>query len=452
MPFLYAKRNIVGSTVANEVKSFIIKTSMFKNYIQKKLERYVVDYFKAHPEVKLIVVAGSVGKTSTKRAIATLLSQRYRVALHEGNHNTHLSAPLAILGIEFPEDVKSVGAWLSVFRAAKQRIKDPSGTDVIIAEIGADHPGDIAHFGTYLRPYIGVVTGVTPEHMEFFQTIENVAKEELAAANFSQIAVINRDDIDGEYASLLTNASVDTYGTTGVAEYHFEQQDFTLENGYIGSVMTPEFEPIPATIKLIGEHSLRPAMGAVAVAAKMGLMPEEISRGLALLRPVPGRMNILRGVENTILIDDTYNSSPLAASSALQTLYSLQVPQRIAILGSMNELGVSSAIEHEKLGMMCDPSMLSWVITIGDEAEKFLAPAAKARGCQVKSFKSAIDAGAFAHSVLEEGAAILAKGSQGDVYAEEAIKVLCMMSEDENLVRQSAEWVRIKEEFFSKFA
>jgi UDP-N-acetylmuramoyl-tripeptide--D-alanyl-D-alanine ligase len=426
---------------------------MFKKYIQKRLEKYVVTYFKKHPEVKLIVVAGSIGKTSTKGAIATLLSRRYRVAMHPGNHNTHMSVPLAILGIEYPDNIRSVGAWLSVFAAARQRIHDPTGVDVIIAEIGADRPGDIAHFGTYLKPHIGVVTAITPEHMEFFNGMEAVAEEELTAANFSQLAIINRDDIDGRFAAFMNNSNVDTYGTTGAAEYRFEVQDFTVDNGYVGSVIAPEFEqPIDVTIKVVGEHSLRPAMGAVAVAAKMGLMAPEIAAGLALLRPVPGRMNVLRGIDDTMIIDDTYNSSPLAASSALQALYSLQVPQRVAVLGSMNELGTTSASEHEKLGMMCDPALLSWVITIGDEAEKFLAPAARARGCQVKSFKSAIDAGGFARSVLEEGAAVLVKGSEGGIYAEEAVKVLCVMSEDVELVRQTPAWMAVKNAYFSKFA
>jgi len=426
---------------------------MFKTYIQRKLENYVVRYFKKHSEVKLIVVAGSVGKTSTKRAIATLLSRRYRVALHEGNHNTHLSAPLAILGIEYPNNVKSIGAWLSVFAAARRRINEPSGVDVIISEIGTDHPGDIAQFGRYLRPYIGVVTAVTPEHMEFFTGMEAVAEEELTAANFSQLAIINRDDIEGRFANFLTNTNVDTYGTTGLAEYRFEIQDFNIESGYEGSVIAPEFEqPIPATVKVVGEHSLRPAMGAVAVAAKLGLAASEIAEGLALLRPVPGRMNLLKGIDETMIIDDTYNSSPLAASAALQVLYGLQAPQRIAILGSMNELGTISAAEHEKLGNLCDPNMLSWVITIGDQAEKYLAPAARARGCQVKSFKSAIDAGGFARSVIEKGAVVLAKGSQGNIYAEEAVKVLCVMSEDDELVRQSPEWIETKAAFFSKFS
>jgi UDP-N-acetylmuramoyl-tripeptide--D-alanyl-D-alanine ligase len=424
---------------------------MFKKIIQKRLERYVVKYFKKHPDVKLVIVAGSVGKTSTKQAVATLLSQRYRVAMHEGNHNTHLSAPLAILGIEYPEDVKDIRSWLAVFKAAKERIEQPSGVDVIVAELGTDHPGEIAHFGSYLRPQIALITAVTPEHMEFFGTLEAVAQEELTAANFSELAIINRDDIDGRFANFLANTNVDTYGTTGLAEYRFEIQDFDLEHGYKGSVIIPEYDPIPATIKVAGEHSLRPVMGAVAVAVKLGVTADQIAAGLKLIRPVPGRMNILRGIEDTTIIDDSYNSSPLAASSALQALYSLKVPQRIAILGSMNELGASSASEHDTLGLMCDPSLLSWVVTVGDEAEKYLAPAARSRGCQVRSFKSAIDAGVFVRSVTEPGAAILAKGSQGGIYLEEAIKILCVMTADDELVRQSPQWLHIKEEFFSKF-
>lgn len=425
---------------------------MFKSFIQAKLERYVVKYFKKHPDVKLIVVAGSVGKTSTKRAIATVLSQRYRVAMHEGNHNTHLSAPLAILGIEYPDNIKSIRAWQLVFRAARMRIKSPSGTDVIIQEIGADHPGDIAHFGSYLHPYIGVVSAVTPEHMEFFKDMQTVAKEELTAANFSEIAIINRDDIDGSYAEFLTNGNLDTYGTTGVAEYRFETQNFTPELGYEGLVITPEYESFSATIKVVGEHSVRPVMGAVAVAVKMGLTADEIAAGLKLIRPVPGRMNILKGANDTTIIDDTYNSSPIAASSALQALYSLQSPQRIAVLGDMNELGDLSNVEHEALGRLCDPNLLAWVVTIGEQSEKYLAPAAKARGCQVRSFKNAIDAGSFVHSVLDAGAAVLVKGSQGGIYAEEVVKILCHMDQSNELVRQTPKWLQIKADFFSKFS
>lgn len=427
---------------------------MFKTHIQKKLESYVQKYVARHPDVKLIVVAGSVGKTSTKTAIATVLSYRYRVRMHKGNHNTGFSAPLAILGIEYPENIRSLWAWLGVFAQARRRIKQPADVDVIIQELGTDKPGDIAEFGRYLRPDIAVISAVTPEHMEFFGSIEAVAQEELAAANFSKTALINRDDVDGRFADFLTNPAIDTYGTGGAAEYRIEIDDFTVAEGYKGKLLAPEFpEPIEANIRVVGEHSLRPTMAALAVGAKVGMLPRDIADALATFQPVPGRMNVLRGLKGSMLIDDTYNSSPAAASAALQTLYSLEAPQRIAILGSMNELGQTSAEEHRKLGEMCDPSLLSWVITIGKDAEAYLAPAARARGCQVKCFTSAIDAGGFANSVLDEDAVVLAKGSQGGIYAEEAVRILLHeTSDDQKLVRQSPAWLEAKRNFFSKFS
>ena len=427
---------------------------MFKNHIQKKLEKYVQKYFQKHPEVKLVAVAGSVGKTSTKIAVATVLSYRYRVRMHDGNHNTSMSAPLAILGIEYPENIRSFWAWQRVFRQARQRIRRPTDVDVIIQELGSDRPGDLAIFARYLQPDIGVVTGVTPEHMEFFGSIEAVAQEELSLANFSKTALINKDDIDGRFADFLTNPSMDTYGTSGSAEYHIEISDFTVDDGYSGQIFAPEFpESIPAKIKVVGEHSLRPAMAAVAVAANLGMLPKDIADALATYRAVPGRMNILRGLQNSIIIDDTYNSSPAAAEAALRAIYSIEAPQHIVILGSMNELGATSEQAHRTLGELCDPDILSWVITIGEEAEKYTAPVARQRGCQVKSFHSAIDAGAFAHSVLDDGALVLVKGSQGSIFAEEAVKVLLHDTDDyHKLVRQSPAWTKTKQDFFSKFA
>ena len=424
---------------------------MFKSFIQQKLENYVKKYFQKHPEIKLIAVGGSVGKTSTKHAIATVLSQRYKVRMHEANHNTELSAPLGILGIDYPENVHSVSAWLAVFSAARHRIKNPDDAQIIVQELGSDKPGDMAMFAKYLMPDIGVITGVTPEHMETFGSIEAVALEELSLANFAKSALINRDDIDGRFADDITNPNIATYGTTASAEYHFEAQDITIEDGYSGNIFIAEYdEPLPATLKVLGEHSLRPIMAAVAVGTKLGLTADEVRKGVQEIRPVPGRMNTLRGQNDSTIIDDTYNSSPAAAEAALRTLYTLQAPQRIVIFGSMNELGAVSAQEHEFLGSLCDPNLLSWVVTVGEEAEKYLAPAARAKGCQVKSYRSSIQAGGFAHSVLEEGSIVLAKGSQTGIYCEEAVKVLLHESDDtEQLVRQSLEWQEQKTAFFS---
>jgi len=425
---------------------------MFKYLIQKKLESYVKKYFKKHAEVKLVCVTGSVGKTSTKIAIATVLSERFRVRLQEGNHNAELSAPLAILGIDYPKNIKNIANWITVFRAAKERIIEPTDVDVIVQELGSDRIGQIPNFGKYLNPDIGVVTAVSAEHMEFFKTIDAVAKEELQLANFSKLALINKDDIAGEYAKYLTNSNIDTYGTSATAEYHFISQKYSIESGHNGEFFAPEFEKsIAVNIHVVGEHTLRPAIAAAAVAIKLGMSANEISKGLLKIRPIPGRMNVLRGIQDTIIIDDTYNSSPLAAESSLRVLYSIDAPQRIAVLGSMNELGDVSQIEHEKIGKFCNPNELAWVVTVGDEAEKYLAPAAKSRGCQVKSFKNALLAGGFVRGILENRSVVLFKGSEGKIYLEEAVKeVLQSPSDESKLVRQSNEWLAKKQAFFQK--
>jgi UDP-N-acetylmuramoyl-tripeptide--D-alanyl-D-alanine ligase len=427
---------------------------MFKSYVQRKLEGYVKKYLRLHPDIKLVIVTGSVGKTSTKVAIGTVLSEKYRVRLHEGNHNSELSAPLAILGIEFPDSLKSVSEWLQVFKAARLRIKQPSDVEVIVQEVGSDGIGQVPHFGTYARPHIAVVTAVSEEHMEFFKTLDAVAAEELSAANFSERALINRDDIAGTYAKDLTNANINTYGTTDAAEYHFIQEDFTLERGFTGLFkVRGEFDMgIKVNLKVAGEHSIRAAVAAGAVGVRLGLNEAQLRNGLGNIRAVSGRMNVLRGVKDTIIIDDTYNSSPLAVESALEALYQLIVPQKIAVLGSMNELGDSSAAAHEAVGKLCNGNQLAYVITVGDDAENYLAPAARTNGCQVVSFKTALEAGAFVHKVLEDGAAILFKGSQGGIYLEEAVKIVLHSTEEESqLVRQSPAWIQTKQDFFSKF-
>ena len=427
---------------------------MFKKVIQRKLEKYVRKYFETHPDIKLITVAGSVGKTSTKLAIATLLSQKYRVRLHEGNHNTHLSAPLAILGINFPGNPRNFWQWHKVFSAARKRIKSPSSQEpqIIIQELGTDHPGDIERFSKYLAPNIAVITSVSPEHMEFFGSIDAVAQEELGAASFAEIAILNQDDISPDFFKYVQNSNVSTYSSIGGANYNFIANSFSLIDGFGGKIQTPEYGEIDVRVKVFGEHSLRPIIGAVAVSAKLGLSSQEIIGGLVSLKPIPGRMNFMRGVKESVLIDDTYNSSPAALEAAIQTLYALSAPSKIAIIGSMNELGESSAFEHQKIGEMLDGISLSWVITVGEQANRFLAPAARLRGCQVYEAKNAIDAGTFAHKIMERGSLVLLKGSQGEVYLEEATKILLLNKEDENLlVRQDEKWKKTKDEFFSSF-
>lgn len=422
---------------------------MFKLIVQKYLEHLTKRYLKRH-KPQLVAVVGSVGKTGTKIAIATVLSEKYRVRLHEANHNTPMSVPLSVLGVEYPENVHSARQWWAVFQAARFRIKSQKDVDVIVQELGTDHPGDIKAFSGYLRPGIAVVTAVSDEHMEFFPDLNAVAKEELAVAGFSQFTIINRDDVDERFAKLADTHNLTTYGLGQQAEYRLDLADSSPLDGRTGKVICPEWGEVPINLQLIGVHNAKAAAAAVAVAAKLGLTSQQTAVGVAKIKPTAGRMSVLRGLEDSVLIDDSYNSSPLAAKLALETLYQIEAPQRIAILGSMNELGRLSAQAHEALGKLCESSKLDWVVTIGEDAELYLAPAAKERGCQVRSFKSAIDAGGFVHSVMKPGAVILAKGSQDQVYAEEALKVLLHNTEEEaSLVRQSPAWLAKKQAYFS---
>ncbi|MGB3023325.1 MAG: UDP-N-acetylmuramoyl-tripeptide--D-alanyl-D-alanine ligase [Candidatus Saccharimonadales bacterium] len=423
---------------------------MFKNYVQKKLEKYVRKYFSKH-DTKLIVITGSVGKTGTKMAIAQVLSGKYRIRLHDGNHNTSMSVPLAILGVDYPQNIHSIMAWLAVFKAARKRIKMPTDADVIVQELGTDRPGDIPHFASYLKPDIAVITAVTEEHMVNFQTLEAVAKEELAIAKVARVTIVNSDDIPQQFAQYADTSSIMSYGLRPPAEFRIDLAGTAPLEGKTGRLFGPDMEAVPVSINVVGKHNIAPAAAAAAVGFKLGLNTEEVAVGISKISPLPGRMQVLRGLEDAVILDDTYNSSPAATIAALETLYDIDAPQHIAILGSMNEMGEFSKEAHERVGDTCDGTRLDWVITIGKEAAEYLAPRAAANRCQVKSFMSPYEAGGFAHTVLQPKAAILVKGSQNDVFSEEAVKVLLHDQADvDKLVRQSPDWLAKKDSFLDK--
>jgi UDP-N-acetylmuramoyl-tripeptide--D-alanyl-D-alanine ligase len=160
-------------------------------------------------------------------------------------------------------------------------------------------------------------------------------------------------------------------------------------------------------------------------------------------------MRRLVGINNSTIIDDTYNASPEAVSAALKTLYRLDAPQKIAVLGNMNELGKFSAEAHRQIGEQCDPKQLDLVVTIGPDANKYLAPAAEKKGCKVGTFSDPYQAGEFVKLQIKPGALVLVKGSQNKVFAEEAVKTLLADPVDASkLVRQSRYWMKIKAKNF----
>ena len=421
---------------------------MLKSIVRSRLEKYVKKYFKHH-HPKLIVVAGSVGKTVTKHTIvAALRSADYKVRMAEENYNSEMSVPLALLGVEYPEDgVRSVKAWLEAFKKMKAKIKEDKEPDFIVQELGTDHPGEIAHFGTYLSPDLAVVTAITPEHMENFRDLNAVANEELDVTDYSEKVLINIDDTPSVYLQ----DSFFSYGLDAKADYSFTVLEKSPLKGYLGRFKTRELGEIEVKTKVSSEQQLKSMIAAAAVLAKYDASEAQIFDAFSKSSVVAGRMQILEGKNDTTLIDDTYNSSPAAAEAALKTLYEVKTSERIAVLGSMNELGEISEEEHKKLGELCDAKKLSLVVTIGEEAKKYLAPAAKKAGCEVVSFMNPKLAGEYVEEHAGKSAVILYKGSQNGVFAEEALKCMLKDPEDkEKLVRQSKLWMSKKKELLKK--
>lgn len=416
-----------------------------KAFVCRLLERQVKELCKKN-NFRIVAVTGSVGKTSTKLAIAKTLEKSRRVLYQDGNYNDRLTVPLVLFGQSEP-NILNPFAWARILRENKKKLAQPYPYDIAVLELGVDGPGQMKDF-TYLQPDLAVVTAVAPEHMEYFGTLDAVAKEELTVLSFSKEALLNKDDIAAEYMPTTTFSA---YGAN--AEYSITNRE---ENGLSGqhiSVHLPDVQTLGADITFLGEQGTKVALAAVAAAHKLGLTADEIKQGIESVQQFAGRMQVLDGISNSKLIDDTYNASPLAVKAALDVLYATESPQRVAILGSMNEMGEGSPDMHKEVGEYCDPNKLELVVTVGKQAGEFLAPAATQKGCSVKVFASPYEAGDFVKSQLKDGAVVLGKGSQNGVFAEEALKQLLANPTDaDKLVRQSPYWLRVKAEQFTPSA
>lgn len=397
-------------------------------------------------DFKVVAVAGSIGKTSTKFAIAQVLGQQYKVRFQEGNYNDLVSVPLVFFGRSMPSLLNPV-AWLVVIVRNELQIHKRYPFDVVIVEVGTDGPGQIAAFERYLHADIAVLTSIAPEHMEFFADLDAVALEELAIQDYADTILVNADLTDQTYVDHIERAT--TYALHKTATY--KVTEFAFEpDGVDFAVTKNDAEFLRASHTSISEPHLYSLMAAVSVADQLGMSPADIIAGLVHVKPVSGRMQRLNGIRNSTIIDDSYNASPEAVKAALETLYRIDAPQKIALLGNMNELGDFSIQAHTEVGAFCEPSQLAEVITLGPDANAHLAPAAEKAGCKVTTFTTPYQAGEYLKERIEEGAVVLVKGSQNHVYAEEAIKpILANPTDEQKLVRQSPSWIKKKAQNFN---
>jgi UDP-N-acetylmuramoyl-tripeptide--D-alanyl-D-alanine ligase len=410
-----------------------------KNVLCNLLERQVLE-LRRRNDLTIVAVTGSVGKTSTKFAIAHCLDGPRKVIYQEGNYNDRLTVPLVLFGHVEP-GIYNLLAWLKIWLSNRRQLSSPYPYDTAVLEIGTDAPGQLAKFA-YLKPDLTVLTAVADEHMEYFESLDAVAEEELTPLTYSKQSLINIDDVDEKYLPIVGFLS---YGLGGSADYHLQSR---VVNGLQDQKLVinlADHENVTVELPILGKQGAKMAVAAAAVAHLLDVPAEDIAAGLKKLSAVSGRMQVLSGKSGVTIIDDTYNASPLAVEAALEVLQTTDAPARIAILGSMNELGADSAAAHQAIGELCDPAKLQLVVTIGKEARQHLAPAAEAKGCSVKSFLNPREAGEYVAEQLAEGTVVLAKGSQNGVFAEEAVKqLLADQSDISKLVRQSPYWLKQK--------
>ncbi|NTW22208.1 hypothetical protein HGA34_01530 [Candidatus Falkowbacteria bacterium] len=425
---------------------------MFKKILQWKLRfwsRMILR--KYQPEV--IGVTGSAGKTSSREAIYTVLSSKFQVRQNIKNYNNEIGLPLTIIGIESPG--RSLLGWIKVFLKATSLIikKDKTYPDILVLEMGVDQPGDMAYLTDFVRPKLGVVTLIGPMHLEHFGTIEKIEKEKgglVSALPNDGWAIVNYDDERCRAIGKASKAKTLTYGFDQKASvraveifFSFEHQDdheglagVSFKLSYDGSIV-PVLLP-----KVLGYGAIYAALAGAAVGVTYGMNLVEIAQALRNLRSPKGRMNIIPGIKQTLIIDDTYNGSPQPTIAALQVVGKIPLAKgarRIAVLGDMMELGHFTQEGHRSVGRTAAENKIDILIAVG-ERSKETAKAAEQAGItkdNIFKFDSSEEAKVFLKDLLLAGDLVLVKGSQS-MRMEKAVKEVMAepLKAKELLVRQ----------------
>jgi UDP-N-acetylmuramoyl-tripeptide--D-alanyl-D-alanine ligase len=346
----------------------------------------------------LIGVTGSVGKTTTKEAIAHVLSTRFRVLKSEGNFNNHFGLPLMLLKLE-PE------------------------YDVAVIEMGMSHAGEIRALAKIAQPEIGVVTNVAPVHLEFFDSLAGIARakyELVESLPAGGTAVLNADD---EYVSQFGRdfeGKVVMYGRRATASVR-------AENVWSRGTQGAEFDVVigsvreHATLPLVGEHNVLNALAAVAVGLERGLTSAEAVGALATLAPADKRGQVLQ-VGNITVINDCYNSNPKALGAMVDALAAMTAKRRIVVAGEMLELGPAGEEMHRQAGQHIGEKKIDVLVGVRGLARMMVEGARKA-GTPADFVATPEEAGEWLAREGRDGDLVLLKASRG-VKLEKALEVL----------------------------
>lgn len=403
---------------------------------------------------KIIAITGSVGKTSTKDAIYAAIKNSVSARKSQKSFNSDIGVVLTVLGL--PNAWNNPFLWLrnivdGFFIAffAKQY------PDILILEAGIDRPGDMERLSSWIKPDVIVLTRLpsVPVHVEFFQSPESVVEEKMklvSAMKTDGVLIYNNDDI-------IIQAQLPGVLQRQVGFSRYLKSDYTAQND-----KTIYTDDLPVGVEFTLKHSggnekifiagtvgtqhVYSCSAAIAVAVEVGVKMEEAIKSIQSLRTPNGRMRIIPGIKASVLIDDTYNSSPTACEQALQSLGEMtHAKRKIAVLGDMLELGKYSSVEHERIGRLV-AEKADMLLTAGVRARQF-AEGAMAAGMSEKvifQYDEVDRAGRELQALLQPGDFVLVKASQG-IRAERIIEeVMAEPNRAEDLlVRQEKVWQAI---------
>ncbi len=401
---------------------------------------------------KIVAVAGSVGKTSTRDAIYTVLNSKLSVWKSDKSYNTDIGVPLSILGLKTAWSNPFL--WLvNILKGLELVIFKTPYPEYLVLELGADRPGDIKKIVSWLSPDISVLTrfGEIPVHIEFFKGRDELIEEDgeiVKALKQKGLLVLNHDDKDALAFKSRTNAKTLSFGFDTAASLVASNLQIVYEGENIpsGVACKVDFEGNSLPLRLggaIGKAQIYASLPALLIGNYLGINLIDGVEALIKHETPPGRLKIIKGLKNAIIIDDSYNSSPVATEEALAAVFQVTVSgKRILVLGDMMELGRNSEEEHKRIGRLAG-RMCDILVTVGIRA-RGIAEGALISGLTEKNifqFEEAGDAGKFVEGIIGAGDIVLVKGSQSTRMERIVEEIMSEPDKKEKLLmRQDEEW------------
>ena len=359
----------------------------------------IAEHYRRSLDIKVVGISGSVGKTSTKEMIASVLSQKYNVLKTEGNFNNEIGLPLTIFNIREEHEIA-------------------------VLEMGISDFGEMTRLAKMARPDICVITNIGCAHLEQLKTRDGILKaktEMFAYMNPEGSIIFNGDDDKLSTFTPVNGIQPVYFGLGESCSFRAEQvQDMGLR-GTTATFATPKSR-FSAHISIPGDHMVYNALAGTAVGYALGMTDEEIKAGIEALVPLAGRNHLIE-TEHLAIIDDCYNANPASMKSSLDVLAKADT-RTVAILGDMGELGENASDMHREVGQYAAQAGIHTLVCIGPLSEA-MAEGAAERNTKTEIFHFDTKADFFAHleEIIKPHDTILVKASH---YMEfpEIVKIL----------------------------